>query len=181
MSSSSPLNWRILDLTLAVPSGLAVKLTLWSLNSGLWGWCLLVGHVQITSEPTGAQTQFTLTIPSGLATKLIRLPPVADLEFSVSYSIMSSSSPLNRRVLKIEFTFRLLVCPVHHLCTLNSPSLVISNRLCSVCHLWTDEYPISPSLSLCPVRYLWTTRLRVWWFLISYVQFVTSELTDTQI
>jgi len=47
---------------------LTVKLTLWPMNSELWAWCLLVGHIQpIISEPTGVQIQFTLAVSNGLA------------------------------------------------------------------------------------------------------------------
>jgi len=88
---------------------LTVKLIRLSLNSGLWAWCLLIGYVQTTFEPTGAQIQFTLAVPSRLAAKLIRLLLAADSEFSMSLSIMYNSSPLNRRVPKIEFTFSFTV------------------------------------------------------------------------
>ena len=63
---------------------LTVMLIRLPLNSKLWAWCLLVGHVHITSEPTGAQIQFTIAVPSGLAAKLMWLPLAADSEFSVS-------------------------------------------------------------------------------------------------
>jgi len=59
-------------------------LTRLPLNSELRAWCLLIGHIHITSELTGAQIQFTFAVPSGLAAKLIRLPLAADSEFSVS-------------------------------------------------------------------------------------------------
>ena len=55
--------------------------------------------------------------------------------------VMSSLSPLNRQIAKSPFC--LLLYPVRYLWTVNTPSLVISNRLCPICHLWTDEYPIS--------------------------------------
>jgi len=47
-------------------------------------WCLLVGHVQITSELMGAQIRFTLAVPSELAAKLIQLLLTTDSKFSVS-------------------------------------------------------------------------------------------------
>ena len=54
------------------------------LNNELRAWCLLVGHIHITSELTGAQIQFTLAVPSGLAAKLMRLSLAVDSGFSVS-------------------------------------------------------------------------------------------------
>ena len=41
-------------------------------------------NIHITSELTGAQIQFNIVVPSGLAAKLMRLPLVADSEFSMS-------------------------------------------------------------------------------------------------
>jgi len=54
------------------------------LNNELRALCPLVGHVHITFELMGAQIQFILAIPSGLAAKLIRLPLAANSEFTVS-------------------------------------------------------------------------------------------------
>jgi len=53
----------------------------------------------------------------------------------VSYSVMSSLSPLNRWVPKIEFTFILSSCPVHHLSMTKLWAWCLFNRSCPVYHL----------------------------------------------
>jgi len=77
-----------------------------------------------------------------------------------SHSGMSSQSPLNRQIAKSPL---FVYCYVQYV---TSEPMNIQSHL---------------SLSFCSVHHLWTTRLRVWWFLISYIQLVTSELTDIQI
>ena len=79
--------------------------------------------------------------------------------------------------LKLSSTFRLILSPVHRLWIVNTPSLVIFNWLCLILHLWTNEYPISPCFVVMSSRPIWTTKFRVWGFLINYVQFATSGLT----
>ena len=100
------------------------------------------------------------------------------LSLVASQSVMYSLSPLNRHIAKSPFC--LLLCLVRHLWTVNTPSLVISNRLCPVCHIWTDEYPISSffvvmsssaplndkaSYLVIPTHHAQV----IWWSLICYV------------
>ena len=87
MSNSPPLNQSDPELHPLVHCGLPIccNVNIKPLNSELRAWCLLVGHVQsITSEPMGAQIQFTFAVPCGLVAKLIRLPLEAESKFNVS-------------------------------------------------------------------------------------------------
>ena len=132
---------------------------------------------------------------------MFSLSPLNDKISSMvaSQSVVSSLSPLTRQTAKSPFC--LLLCLVHHLWIVNTPSLVISNRLYPVCHLWTDEYPIlsffiimsssSPmnDKTSCPVipnhHVLIITsewqNFELGNFSIGYVQLITSELTDSQV
>ena len=91
MSSLTPLNRRVYNFVLLPPSGpeiLAVKLIQLPLNNELQACCLLVSYIHIISESMGAQIH--LAVLNGLAAMLMRLPLIANLEFSLSYSIISS-------------------------------------------------------------------------------------------
>ena len=69
MSSQPPLKRRVHNFVLLSPvragsSYCQVNTTI--SEQRIASLCLLVGHVHITSEPTSAQFQFTLAVPSGL-------------------------------------------------------------------------------------------------------------------
>ena len=151
MSSSSPLNRRVpkteFNFSFTVMSSLLIS-----------NWLYLVCHLWTDEYPI-----------SPFFVVMSYSSPLNDNSehggFSIGHVQFITSEPTDSQV----SPFCLLLCPVRHLWTVNTPNLVISSQLCPIHHLWTDEYPISPFFVVMSVRHLWMTRLHDWWFLNSYV------------